>query len=105
MTQKLLSKIYERKEKGQKSFAVLIDPDKVNFHNFSDLLALCVQYKADYIFVGGSLIRDYVMDNVISRIKEHTNIPILLFPGKSLHIHNQAEAILLLSLISGRNPV
>jgi phosphoglycerol geranylgeranyltransferase len=104
MTQKLLSKLYERKEKGQKSFAVLIDPDKVNLDNFSNLLNLCVEYNADYIFVGGSLITNYVMSEVITRIKAYTNIPIILFPGNSLHIDNQADAILLLSLISGRNP-
>lgn len=104
MTPKLLNKLYEQKEKGQKSFAVLIDPDKVNLANFSNLLNLCIQYNADYIFVGGSLITDYVMGEVISKIKSHTNIPVILFPGNSLHIDNQADAILLLSLISGRNP-
>lgn len=104
MTQKLLSDLYERKENGQKSFAVLIDPDKVNLDNFTNLLDLCIEHHADYIFVGGSLITDYVMGDVISKIKSYTNIPVILFPGNSLHIDNQADAILLLSLISGRNP-
>ncbi len=104
MTQKLLSDLYERKENGQKSFAVLIDPDKVNLDNFTNLLDLCIQYNADYIFVGGSLIMDYVMGDVIAKIKSYTNIPVILFPGNSLHIDSQADAILLLSLISGRNP-
>ena len=104
MTQKLLSDLYERKENGQKSFAVLIDPDKVNLDNFTDLLDLCIEYHADYIFVGGSLITDYVMGDVIAKIKSYTNIPVVLFPGNSLHIDSQADAILLLSLISGRNP-
>lgn len=104
MTQKLLSDLYERKENGQKSFAVLIDPDKVNLDNFTYLLDLCIEHHADYIFVGGSLITDYVMGDVISKIKSYTNIPVILFPGNSLHIDNQADAILLLSLISGRNP-
>jgi phosphoglycerol geranylgeranyltransferase len=104
MTQKLLSDLYERKANGQKSFAVLIDPDKVNLDNFTNLLDLCIEYHADYIFVGGSLITDYVMGDVISKIKSYTNIPVILFPGNSLHIDNQADAILLLSLISGRNP-
>jgi len=104
MTQKLLNNLYERKEKGQKSFAVLIDPDKVNLDNFSNLIEHCVQYKADYIFVGGSLITNYLMGEVIARIKTYTNIPVILFPGNSLHIDNQVDAILLLSLISGRNP-
>jgi len=104
MIQKLLSNLCERKENGQKSFAVLIDPDKVNLDNFTNLLDLCIEHHADYIFVGGSLITDYVMGDVISKIKSYTNIPVILFPGNSLHIDNQADAILLLSLISGRNP-
>ena len=104
MTQKLLSDLYERKENGQKSFAVLIDPDKVNLDIFTNLLDLCIEHHADYIFVGGSLIMDYVMGDVIAKIKSYTNIPVILFPGNSLHIDNQADAILLLSLISGRNP-
>ena len=104
MTQKLLSNLYERKENGQKSFAVLIDPDKVNLDNFTNLLDLCIEHHANYIFVGGSLITDYVMGDVIAKIKSYTNIPVILFPGNSLHIDNQADAILLLSLISGRNP-
>ncbi len=104
MTQNLLSNFYERKANGQKSFAVLIDPDKVNSENFSKLLDLCVEYNVDYIFVGGSLIMDYVMAEVIAKVKEYTNIPVILFPGNSLYIDSQADAILLLSLISGRNP-
>ena len=104
MTQNLLNNLCERKANGQKSFAVLIDPDKVNLEKFSILLELCIKYNADYIFVGGSLITHYVMEEVIAKIKEYTNIPVILFPGNSLHINNQADAILLLSLISGRNP-
>lgn len=104
MTQNLLNNLYERKAQRKKSFAVLIDPDKVNLDNFSNLLNLCTEYGADYIFVGGSLITNYVITEVIAQIKKHTNIPVILFPGNSLHIDSQADAILLLSLISGRNP-
>jgi len=104
MTQNLLNNLYERKANGQKSFAVLIDPDKVNLEKISNLLDLCNQYNVDYIFLGGSLITHYVMEEVVMKIKEYTNIPVILFPGNSLHISNQADAILLLSLISGRNP-
>lgn len=104
MTKNLLNNLYERKAQGKKSFAVLIDPDKVNLDNFSNLLNLCTEYGADYIFVGGSLITNYVITEVIAQIKTYTNIPVILFPGNSLHIHSQADAILLLSLISGRNP-
>lgn len=104
MTKNLLNNLLERKANGQKSFAVLIDPDKVNLEKFSNLLDLCIEHNADYIFVGGSLITDYVMGDVIAKIKSYTHIPVILFPGNSLHIDSQADAILLLSLISGRNP-
>lgn len=104
MTQNLLNNLYERKAQRKKSFAVLIDPDKVNLDTFSNLLNLCTEYGADYIFVGGSLITNYVITEVIAQIKKYTNIPVILFPGNSLHIDSQADAILLLSLISGRNP-
>ncbi len=104
ISMRLQNDLYERKAQGRKSFAVLIDPDKVNLDNFSILLDLCIQHHADYIFVGGSLITDYVMKEVIAAIKIHTDIPVILFPGNSLHIDSQADAILLLSLISGRNP-
>ncbi len=104
ISMRLQNDLYERKAEGRKSFAVLIDPDKVNLDNFSNLLDRCIQYGADYIFVGGSLITDYVMHEVISAIKSYTDIPVILFPGNSLHIDSQADAILLLSLISGRNP-
>ena len=104
MTRNILNNLCERKANGQKSFAVLIDPDKIHSANFSKLLDLCMEYKVDYIFVGGSLIVDYVMAEVITKVKEYTHIPVVLFPGNSLHINSQADAILLLSLISGRNP-
>ncbi|MCU0469087.1 MAG: geranylgeranylglyceryl/heptaprenylglyceryl phosphate synthase [Arcicella sp.] len=104
MTQNLLNSLYQRKAEGRKSFAVLIDPDKVNLDNFSTLLQLCIDYNADYIFVGGSLITDYILGDVITKIKASTDIPVILFPGNSLHIDSKADAIFLLSLISGRNP-
>jgi heptaprenylglyceryl phosphate synthase len=61
ISMRLQNDIYERKAQGRKSFAVLIDPDKVNLDNFSNLLDLCIQHGADYIFVGGSLITDLIL--------------------------------------------
>lgn len=64
----------------------------------------CHKSKALIIFLGGSLILQDRMDETIKLIREMTNIPIVLFPGNSQQIHPGADAILLLSLISGRNP-
>ena len=58
----------------------------------------------DFFLVGGSLVTDYVHKEVIAAVRRHTNTPIILFPGNPLHIEPSADAILFLSLISGRNP-
>jgi phosphoglycerol geranylgeranyltransferase len=92
-----------RREEKRKSFAVLLDPDKINFSTFPEFLAYAEGHGVDFFFVGGSLITNYVIDQVIAAIHEHTQIPAILFPGSSLHIDPSADAILLLSLISGRN--
>jgi phosphoglycerol geranylgeranyltransferase len=100
----LLTTLYNRKEAGQRSFAVLLDPDKVEQDAFKDLLIRSVENRVDFFFVGGSLITNFSLREVIETVREYTNIPTILFPGNSLHIEPSADAILLLSLISGRNP-
>lgn len=96
--------LIERKRTGRKSFAVLLDPDKIDFNTFPAFLKKAANHGVDYFFVGGSLITTYVIKEVVDAIREHTSIPSVLFPGNSLHIEPSADAILLLSLISGRNP-
>ncbi|GAB3912098.1 geranylgeranylglyceryl/heptaprenylglyceryl phosphate synthase [Larkinella knui] len=100
----LLNTLYSRKETGQKSFAVLLDPDKIEQDSFKDLLIRSVENRVDFFFVGGSLITNFILREVIETIRTYTPIPAILFPGNSLHIEPSADAILLLSLISGRNP-
>jgi phosphoglycerol geranylgeranyltransferase len=100
----LLNTLYSRKESGQKSFAVLLDPDKLEQESFKELLIRSVENRVDFFFVGGSLITNFILREVIETIRMYTNIPAILFPGNSLHIEPSADAILLLSLISGRNP-
>jgi phosphoglycerol geranylgeranyltransferase len=91
-------------QQQRKAFAVLLDPDKVDLVEFPFFLAQCVHHGVDFFFVGGSLITRYSADEIIAAIHRHTHIPAILFPGNSLHIEPSADAILLLSLISGRNP-
>jgi len=101
----ILLELIDKKKKGIKSFAVLIDPDKVDdLGNVVKLVNLCVENKVDYIFVGGSLIVNDNFSNVISTIKSNSNIPTIIFPGNNIQIDPSADAILFLSLISGRNP-
>ena len=104
MNQYLYTQLRERKQKGQKSFAVLIDPDKVNPLSIEQLVKLSVDAGVDYFLVGGSLVISNNLDAVVQQIKASCDIPVILFPGSPSQISKYADALLYLSLISGRNP-
>ena len=95
--------LLEKKKAGKKSFAVLIDPDKVNASSLQHIIDLAVEARVDYLFVGGSLVISDQLDECISQIKSSCSIPVLLFPGSPSQISRHADALLYLSLISGRN--
>ena len=96
--------ITEKKKQGKKSFAVLIDPDKVNKPMLDELIELSIAAKVDYLLVGGSLVISNHLDECVQHIKQHCDIPVILFPGSPSQISKYADALLYLSLISGRNP-
>lgn len=96
--------ITEKKNAGKKSFAVLVDPDKVNAGQIATLCALAEDAGVDYLLVGGSLVVTNHLDDVVLNIKKETDIPTILFPGSPSQISRYADALLYLSLISGRNP-
>ena len=93
----------DRKRSGKKSFAVLIDPDKVNDQTVAELIELSVSSKVDYFFVGGSLVVSNYFDQCLQLIKKSCSIPTVLFPGSPSQVSKYADALLYLSLISGRN--
>ncbi len=96
--------LVERKQSSQKSFVVLIDPDKVTSSSLSSLVDIANGAGVDYFFVGGSLVVSDHLDECIQQIKKESAIPIILFPGSPSQISKYADALLYLSLISGRNP-
>ena len=96
--------LLEKKKKGQKSLAILIDPDKITTSSLSSLIDLSVKAKVDYFFVGGSLVVSDHLDQCVLQIKNQCSIPVILFPGSAAQISKHADALLYLSLISGRNP-
>ncbi len=104
----MLNNIYqsltERKRLSKKSFAVLIDPDKVNDNSVQELIKLSLEAKVDYFLVGGSLVISSYLDECVQLIKSSCQIPVILFPGSPSQISKYADALLYLSLISGRNP-
>jgi len=93
----------DRKRAGKKSFAVLIDPDKVNDQSMAELIELSVFSKVDYFFVGGSLVVSNYLDQCLQLIRKSCSIPTVLFPGSPSQVSKYADALLYLSLISGRN--
>lgn len=100
MHQTIYNTILKNKANGKKQFAILIDPDKFKP---LEIIHLAEGAKVDFILVGGSLLSTGDFKKCINTLKEKTKIPIVIFPGNNLQISNEADAILLLSLISGRN--
>jgi len=89
--------------KEEKLLAVLIDPDKMVIENTSDFIKKVNQSIATHIFVGGSTVDDFKTELLVLEIKKTTNLPVVLFPGGVSQITENADALLFLSLISGRN--
>lgn len=95
--------IDQKIKKNKKLFALLIDPDHHNDQSIIELVQNANQSKVDLIFVGGSLLNSSINQS-LQLIKNNTSIPVVLFPGSLLQVSSEADGILLLSLISGRNP-
>lgn len=108
MKRKRESSIYKNQlaylQAGRKTFAVLLDPDNLTEQRCLELIALAETHRVTYFFMGGSLVTSNNQAALLKLIKAHSSIPVILFPSNSLHIDHQADGILLLSLISGRNP-
>ncbi|HRW20953.1 MAG TPA: geranylgeranylglyceryl/heptaprenylglyceryl phosphate synthase [Bacteroidales bacterium] len=102
-TQDIYNTILKKISANQRQVAVLIDPDEYSEQNLNKLFSRDISNKIDYIFVGGSIIFSDI-GKCIDNIKRYSNKPVIVFPGHSTHISNNADALLLLSLISGRNP-
>lgn len=91
--------------KQSPSFAFLFDPDKVINNSLEDIQRELNQSNVSFIFIGGSNEGHTKVEESVCFFKQHNpHIPIILFPGNETQISEQADAILLLSLLSGRNP-
>jgi len=96
--------ILKAKSENTKLLAVLLDPDKIVWENLSVLISKINHSPASHIFIGGSLVITNRISELIIHLKQKTTLPIVLFPGNPTQISNEADAILFLMLISGRNP-
>jgi phosphoglycerol geranylgeranyltransferase len=101
---KIYNHFLELRQSSKKAFVVLVDPDKSSDKTLSDLTKFCKSNPVDFIFVGGSILTETNLKTTISEIKKSIEIPVVIFPGAATHVCEQADGVLFLSLISGRNP-
>ena len=97
-------KILNGVAKKQKQLALLIDPDKMKGARLELLLKNANEVNVDLLFFGGSLLTKTDFEQCLKIVKANTNIPVVIFPGNEMQVSPEADAILFLSLISGRNP-
>ena len=97
----IISEIHTR---GKKELAILIDPDKPDAKLLDDLVDVVNTSDLQFVFYGGSLLTRFELDDKISFLKERTKAKVITFPGSVQQVSSKADAILFLSLISGRNP-
>ncbi|MFZ1289100.1 MAG: geranylgeranylglyceryl/heptaprenylglyceryl phosphate synthase [Melioribacteraceae bacterium] len=100
-------KIYNKVEniihqKGAAYF-ILIDPDKLPLDKTKPFVQHCEKSGVDGFLIGGSLMINGSLDESILEVKKYTNLPVIIFPGSVNQVSKFADAILFLSLISGRN--
>ncbi len=100
-------KVYERllqiKEQRGAGYLVLIDPDKQSMQEAIDLAGICQETGVDALLLGGSLMFTHIFDDLIKGIKSACSLPLIIFPGSTRQLSPYADAILYLSLVSGRN--
>lgn len=100
----LLSTLERTTEQKGRLLFVLIDPDHFDEARFISMLSAIEGHAPHAFLLGGSLISGGDFHGTLESIKRHTSIPICLFPGNFRQIDTRADAILFMSLISGRNP-
>lgn len=92
------------KKQRHKGFAILVDPDKVSESQLLRMTDQASAHGATCILVGGSLVQDTYIQQLVPLLKAHTPLPVILFPGSIQQVVPAADALFFLSLISGRNP-
>ena len=102
--EKVLKSILRLKENNQKAIAILIDPDNLSRELLIQQVELAKINAIDFFFIGGSMITEDCLEETLDYIKSNCDIPTVIFPGSVHQVSNKADAILFLSLISGRNP-
>lgn len=104
MSKAILEFIQKAAIKKEKLLAILLDPDKTGLDKLPEITSKIENLNANFIFVGGSFVENGITDLFVKTLKQLTNLPIVLFPGDFSQLTNHADALLFLTLLSGRNP-
>lgn len=96
--------ILRAQSENRKLLAILLDPDKIAWDLLEATVSKINDSPATHILIGGSHVTSNEIDRLILEIKKACTLPVVLFPGNPSQISHQADGILFLSLISGRNP-
>lgn len=101
---RIYQNIVKASNNQEQQLAILIDPDKLAIDKLPLLFTKINATRITHVFVGGSVVKAGIMDGYVSKIKTLTSLPLLIFPGDVTQITENSDALLFLSLISGRNP-
>jgi len=105
MKQRLLDKIRKRVAGGERLYWILFDPDDFSLKDAAEVAGESQTCGVDALLVGGSLLHTNHFNSFVENLKRKVKIPVIIFPGDSTQLSRNADALLYLSLISGRNPV
>jgi putative glycerol-1-phosphate prenyltransferase len=100
---KVYPQLLSARENSKKLFAVLVDPDKTDDRAAAEISRAAMESRVDFFFIGSSLLVNGTLDRCLQTLRSNCNIPLVLFPGNTMQVSHYADAILFLSLISGRN--
>lgn len=102
--QTLYSQLCSNKANKIKQLALLMDPEKINWDAWESTILAIQHSQVNLILVGGSSHSPLAIDELVQALKKAIDLPVVLFPGHASQLSAQADAILFLSLLSGRNP-
>lgn len=100
-----MARIKKQINAGNHGYWILLDPDDFSAQKAADIASEAEQAGADALLIGGSLLKTNHLDSFVKSVKKSVTIPVILFPGDATQISAAADAILFLSLVSGRNPM
>ncbi|MBN1761446.1 MAG: geranylgeranylglyceryl/heptaprenylglyceryl phosphate synthase [Chitinispirillaceae bacterium] len=104
METRIFDAVTRRLREGKRAYWVLLDPDDFSVDQAAQIALESQRCGVHALLIGGSLLHSNHFDEFVAAVKKSTELPVLLFPGDSTQLSTHADALLYLSLVSGRNP-